>query len=255
MLGISLSQICGLAFICFHFTKVFADASQVDSDFRYGDELFQPMTEKGKPHYPSAGVITLPEIHSQQLEAAKEARRILRLFEPNKTEWGLNDLERLYRIAVHALKEPAKAEDLDVAHAWLRWWASGGHTHAFDLGNDADNFYRYVIERKLGFIKETIELVDWESKTSQDYMEQALSLSSKRPLLPSVSSTIDSVSSSSLSPQVVPEPEDSGPWATVRLSFCEPGETDVVQPTPGAMPNLLNCVPNPSSTLHVTIVP
>lgn len=154
MLGKSLSTLFGVAAICLHFTQV------------YGDDQNEQLNLSPK------SLAYLLETYNQQFEAADAARRILAPFTPNKTEIGLSDLERLYRIAIYALKEGADDEDLKVSHDFAEWWAVEGSVERFNLRNDADNFYAYVVERNLGYIKDTAALVDWEKKTAQEYMDR-----------------------------------------------------------------------------------
>lgn len=103
--------------------------------------------------------------------AANDARRITKNMYPDKGERGISALDRMYRIAVFAIKERAPPEDLAFAQKWLDWWKNIRDPFYYDTRSAPDRFFAYVVERQLNFIKETEEIASFEKMFDEEYME------------------------------------------------------------------------------------
>lgn len=103
--------------------------------------------------------------------AAQESRRLTENKYPDKGEAGITALERLYRIALYAIKDPPAFEDYCFSQKWDKWWRAIQRPPAFDGRTVADRFYAYATERQAGIIPETDEIARFEKQLNADYME------------------------------------------------------------------------------------
>lgn len=98
-------------------------------------------------------------------------REELRILFPDKGEIEISTLHRLYRIALHAIKDDAPAEDVEWAQRWRKWWRTIRSPYTFDTRSAPEEFLAYTMDRRNGAIPETQEIFDFEEQMNDEYLE------------------------------------------------------------------------------------
>lgn len=103
-------------------------------------------------------------------ENAKRVRELTRDSFPDLNARDILGLERLHRLSVLAMKATATPEQLEWAEKWDLWWSMYATTlTGSDQRSSADRLYAYTIDRKLGFLKSTPEIYQFELDFDLEY--------------------------------------------------------------------------------------
>lgn len=82
---------------------------------------------------------------------------------------GLDWSEKLYNLAVVAVKCPKDIDASLTAQKWAKWWHTENPANPFDLRSDADKFLAYAVQRNSGKIVTTAKNANVEFILLRDY--------------------------------------------------------------------------------------
>lgn len=106
-----------------------------------------------------------------QQDFANTLREELKNLFPDKGEFEISSLQRLYRVALYSIKDDAPPKDLEWAQRWRKWWRTIKAPYTFDTRSAPEEFLAYTMDRKSGAISETPDIFDFEELFNDEYLQ------------------------------------------------------------------------------------